>query len=778
MGTAIQGFDEVGQGYTVFQQDEPVEGRVVFLDTPQAVIEFVDSDDVAGSIVLARGGTTTFLTPALAAGVAGVMTLQGTPESHLGIVSREYGIPALMGVRFAKGVRSKRGEVIPPDGALVRLDVSTAPMGAVHVEEGAEVDDTPVPEDPEAAAQMAEVLEMLRVYRGEVPHGVEGDRMMRGRMSTGVLDLTRESLERDLTDEELDDLLGYMGWEFWDFLALRATEGESGLIPRQEYEAVGTIQVTRRNPEYYAFLTERLGVDGIVELGAAQRREIGTKVNLLHVWCSGFPVAFGRSIAVALGVQEQEAWVEETRQALQFMRRVYAGAWGDEGPMFTSARGYAAPLLDAHWIDRFERERVALDDDEDRRRFQRFSASTEMFGFLQHLDNRCGLGDSGPYPLPDGGFLIVRDHFINERLYPWAAEAAGDLPFAVTQAMFFRDAEDFDLKLMDGSTLFTDPGDYLKNLTGAAVYARDEWDTPIDRIRRLDADEMQSIADRCTEAAGGLYATIAGWSEREKVLNGARVYITEFIAPLARQAGLWDELQERFAPFDLDPVTEAAYVPLVDEGRAATLLPEMFIAGAGYGPITGAAPPPAAPVDAVEIDALLPPLHLLKLRGTAEEIPGDVDALRADGLVVATKAGLMLTEAGHAAHERLLVADRERLDLDRLRGVYGRFLAANQPLKDLSARWQSASEDERFALAGDLVAIVERVGPVLRRTAEVRERFGAYRERLDRACERVEDGDHDYAVSPRVDSVHTVWMEIHEDYLLTLGISREEEGSY
>jgi hypothetical protein len=29
-----------------------------------------------------------------------------------------------------------------------------------------------------------------------------------------------------------------------------------------------------------------------------------------------------------------------------------------------------------------------------------------------------------------------------------------------------------------------------------------------------------------------------------------------------------------------------------------------------------------------------------------------------------------------------------------------------------------------------------------------------------------------------VDSVHTVWMEIHEDYLQTLSISREEEGSY
>ena len=29
-----------------------------------------------------------------------------------------------------------------------------------------------------------------------------------------------------------------------------------------------------------------------------------------------------------------------------------------------------------------------------------------------------------------------------------------------------------------------------------------------------------------------------------------------------------------------------------------------------------------------------------------------------------------------------------------------------------------------------------------------------------------------------IDSVHTVWMELHEDYLLTQGITREQEGSY
>ncbi len=45
---------------------------------------------------LAQGGTTTFLAPALSMGAIGVLTLSGAPESHLGILSREFQIPCIM----------------------------------------------------------------------------------------------------------------------------------------------------------------------------------------------------------------------------------------------------------------------------------------------------------------------------------------------------------------------------------------------------------------------------------------------------------------------------------------------------------------------------------------------------------------------------------------------------------------------------------------------------------------------------------------------------------
>jgi hypothetical protein len=45
------------------------------------------------------------------------------------------------------------------------------------------------------------------------------------------------------------------------------------------------------------------------------------------------------------------------------------------------------------------------------------------------------------------------------------------------------------------------------------------------------------------------------------------------------------------------------------------------------------------------------------------------------------------------------------------------------------------------------------------------------------ACASWHDGEHEYVAGARVDSIHTVWMELHEDHLQSLGISREEEGS-
>ena len=86
----------IAEGYNCFETDNAPEGTVLFLPDPKSVIALLQSGKLNQHILLAQGGTTTFLAPALSMGAIGVLTLSGAPESHLGILSREFQIPCIM----------------------------------------------------------------------------------------------------------------------------------------------------------------------------------------------------------------------------------------------------------------------------------------------------------------------------------------------------------------------------------------------------------------------------------------------------------------------------------------------------------------------------------------------------------------------------------------------------------------------------------------------------------------------------------------------------------
>ena len=54
-------------------------------------------------------------------------------------------------------------------------------------------------------------------------------------------------------------------------------------------------------------------------------------------------------------------------------------------------------------------------------------------------------------------------------------------------------------------------------------------------------------------------------------------------------------------------------------------------------------------------------------------------------------------------------------------------------------------------------------------------RLGDYGVRLSRALEAAQSGDGRYVASPRVDSYHGIWFELHEDLIQLAGRTREEE---
>jgi biotin operon repressor len=189
-------------------------------------------------------------------------------------------------------------------------------------------------------------------------------------------------------------------------------------------------------------------------------------------------------------------------------------------------------------------------------------------------------------------------------------------------------------------------------------------------------------------------------------------------------------------------------------------------------------------------------LHALRIKGratpgelaaalgaTADAIEQSLRELQADGLAIERAAGRrpgwMLSPRGRDVHAAQAEADvPEEVRAQVMEQYKGFFLRVNDRTKELCAVWQTTSDGERrLDLLAELHELHERAAPALVRTGEAIPRFARYRERLATALERA-GRDPRYVVSPLVDSYHTAWFECHEDFLVTLGLSRHEEGSW
>lgn len=135
----------LGSGQNVAQMDRPVTGTVRYLAKPADVISLMRDPAVSSTVILTRGGAATFAGAVLPKRPAGVITLEGAPESHLGIVSREFRIPAIMSVVLSDGEADRFGptglmtdayigRVLDAiDGVLVEIDCKDPVTGHVYL---------------------------------------------------------------------------------------------------------------------------------------------------------------------------------------------------------------------------------------------------------------------------------------------------------------------------------------------------------------------------------------------------------------------------------------------------------------------------------------------------------------------------------------------------------------------------------------------------------------------------------------------------------------------
>jgi len=146
-----------------------------------------------------------------------------------------------------------------------------------------------------------------------------------------------------------------------------------------------------------------------------------------------------------------------------------------------------------------------------------------------------------------------------------------------------------------------------------------------------------------------------------------------------------------------------------------------------------------------------------------------------------------LTADGKALGEELISGDRERWGEENAVAALDAFVALDVRMKAIVTAWQMREVDGEptlndhsdaeydGAVLADFRAFAEDATRWLGSLTASLPRLGAYGRRLDRAAAHVADGSLEYIASPRIDSYHTVWFELHEDLILLAGRTREEE---
>jgi hypothetical protein len=195
--------------------------------------------------------------------------------------------------------------------------------------------------------------------------------------------------------------------------------------------------------------------------------------------------------------------------------------------------------------------------------------------------------------------------------------------------------------------------------------------------------------------------------------------------------------------------------------------------------------------DGATDDATFRLLHEIRLRGILVsenivdlEASETVTVLIGQGFVVQSARGVRITTAGREMHTSWarLPAGEEPEQLARR--AYERFLPLNHELLRVCSDWQvhpggvpNDHRDARYdwSVLDRAHTLDERIAPIVSRLGRTVARFSGYRPRLRAALERVDDGEIDWLTSPRCDSYHTVWMQMHEDLLLAIGGDRADE---
>lgn len=200
---------------------------------------------------------------------------------------------------------------------------------------------------------------------------------------------------------------------------------------------------------------------------------------------------------------------------------------------------------------------------------RRMLATLELYTFIQNGEARVGSFHHGPYRLPGGDVLLVKEHVgLGEDYYPWT-RTVPQLPCAaVARVMRLHGVQ---AKIDMFGSLTAEPRLFDDRIDSDAVFQRIG-----NEMRPIRPEEIEAISSVAGDNQAEMYRRFLVWDDRERIRYGAELYgciLRALAEPIGCAEAFGQEIRKRFEQTVdryLDGLLEGSDKPIVLEHIAKT----------------------------------------------------------------------------------------------------------------------------------------------------------------------------------------------------------------
>ncbi len=320
-------------------------------------------------------------------------------------------------------------------------------------------------------------------------------------------------------------------------------EAQKDAMRAERREAMRSIlfDLARRSPlgwrclyeHQVGFLREIAQLAAPEELGR-RMRGLGTRPYAIQpfiLMCSHF--GWRQQLMLDAGLTEGEPFAGDDPEELAFLCDFWArmmDGYRSDGHLLPEQTDLSCRILDPLELDLLDRG-TSGGGSNDLPQVRRMAATLELYNFVLHGEQRDGIFGHGPYPLPDGNSLFIREfNDLRNDYLPWAGTPTENPWDAIVIAYRGRDvAVHCDLF----GSMTVSPHEFADHLAGICVLGLREGD---DAPTPLTAQDVAAVQGAAADAQEQLYLAALDWDDRYKISYGAPLFANH-LWPIAKLAG-------------------------------------------------------------------------------------------------------------------------------------------------------------------------------------------------------------------------------------------------